>query len=103
MNLMKADNNHRRLAAWILAATIILSLILSFSFEIKEANHDCQGESCPICAMIQQFEDNFRSAGPAVPDTSDAIAVCSIALTLCTITVFVVSDTLISRKVRLND
>ncbi len=42
-----------RLAASIMAAVIVAAFVLSLFFVIHEADHDCTGEDCPICARIE--------------------------------------------------
>ena len=42
----------KRIAALLLAVTVLLVMLYSALFIAAEADHDCAGENCPICAQI---------------------------------------------------
>ncbi|MDR3048604.1 MAG: hypothetical protein LBV16_02010 [Elusimicrobiota bacterium] len=43
----------KNLMSLFLAGFFIVSIVLSASYIIVEANHDCNGRECPICFQIQ--------------------------------------------------
>lgn len=65
MNTNRRNKNLRILAA-VLCVCIAAFLLLSFAYEIKEANHDCTGNDCPICAHIQSIENSRQQLSLAV-------------------------------------
>ena len=86
-------------------AVCILFLFVTFAsifYIVKEQNHHCTGEDCPICANIHQAEQTLRNVGNG---TIAAINPMPIFFVLLIIGQFLlVSDTsLVSQKVRLND
>ena len=47
-------------------AVCILFLFVTFAslfYIVKEENHHCTGEDCPICANIHQAEQTLRNVG----------------------------------------
>ncbi len=51
----------RKITALILAAVILLAVAASLFIIIHEADHDCSGEDCPVCALIEACTDTIRS------------------------------------------
>ncbi len=53
----------KRRRVMALTLCLILALVLTFSsaFAIHEADHDCRGEGCEICAQIAAAFDLVRS------------------------------------------
>ena len=75
-------------------AVCILFLFVTFAslfYIVKEENHHCTGEDCPICANIHQAEQTVNP-------------VCILFALLIVGQFLLVSDTsLVSQKVRLNN
>lgn len=44
----------KKVLAFAICAVLILSLVFSISFISHEAEHDCVGEECVICAVISR-------------------------------------------------
>ena len=85
----------------------ILFLFVTFAsifYIVKEENHHCMGEDCPICDNIHQAEQTLRNVG----NGSFTIAAINPMLIMFALLItgqfLLVSDTsLVSQKVRLND
>ncbi|MDR1177944.1 MAG: hypothetical protein LBK64_03875 [Spirochaetaceae bacterium] len=41
--------------------------VFSEGFNAVQADHDCRGEGCPVCLLIQRGEDFFRQYKYAAP------------------------------------
>ena len=54
----------------LLAVTILFVVLCSAAFIAEEANHDCVGENCPICAQISVCQNMLKTF---------ALAVCAVA------------------------
>ena len=63
-----------RTAAVILAVIIAFSIVISLSFITLEADHDCIGEDCPVCAAIAVCENILRTAASAFAVAVSALA-----------------------------
>lgn len=93
-----------RIAAGILALTVVLFVLSSALCIAVEAGHDCAGEDCQICACIEQCEQVLRHIGDGLvvlaavllPAMASAAAVVIAAR-------FVPCATPVSQKVRMND
>ena len=57
---------NKRLAAGIIAFLMLFIMLFSASFIAIEADHDCTGEECPICACIAQCENTLHQIGDGV-------------------------------------
>ena len=94
-----------RFAACVMVLALVLLVLISASCLIAEADHDCTGEDCPVCACLLRFENVLRRLG-AGADARTAILQLSVRfavlLLLLTSGVFKPS-TPVLRKVRLND
>lgn len=94
----------KRLKAIILAALFASFMLFFNAFAIVEANHDCEGERCEICRVLEVVENTKKglsfSALGAV-----AIAAAVFAAVLCIFYGFkqLFSSTLITLKVKLSD
>ncbi len=80
--------NMRRLSAWIMTALFLFAAITSLFVIAVEADHDCVGEECVICAIVSACRHTVRSLSLAL-----SVAAC-IALT----DGFVLLSGLLSRK-----
>lgn len=88
-------------------AVCILFLFVTFAslfYIVKEENHHCTGEDCPICANIHQAEQTLRNLG------NGTITIATVnpmpilfALLIVGQFLFVFDTSLVSQKVRLND
>jgi len=50
----------RKKARSALYAFLLLFTLFSLFFVIAEAGHDCTHENCPICLIIQSFQQNMQ-------------------------------------------
>ena len=55
-----------RIAALLLAVTILVIMLYSAVFVAAEADHDCVGEGCPICYQIDACQNTLKSLSLAV-------------------------------------
>ncbi len=89
--------------AWILCMLIISAILFSMVLEFE---HDCTGQDCAICTTIHNIQQTLQKLG-------DCLSRIHLALLLCPALFFLLSEgfllafascnTLISKKVRLND
>ena len=59
----------KRKAALILTISFVFVMLIAHVFVIAEADHDCSGEDCPVCAVIAVISDTLRELsmiGPAI-------------------------------------
>lgn len=78
----KRCNKASKILAAVLCVCIAAFLVLSFAYEIKEANHDCIGHDCPICAHIQSIENSRRQLSLAVVAFGASLALLMHAITI---------------------
>ena len=88
-------------------AVCILFIFVTFAslfYIVKEENHNCTGEDCPICANIHQAEQTLKNIATAM----SAITIVNLMPVLFILLVMgwflpVFHTSLVSQKVRLND
>ena len=92
----------KRLAAVILAALVLFALMTSLFVIIHEADHDCIGENCPVCAVISICQSTLKTLG-SVSLAVAAVFAC-LRFTASAVAVFRITPiikTPVSLKVRL--
>ena len=93
-----------KVTSCLLAMLMIIVMLFSAFYISAELHHDCIGEDCPICACVQQCENVIHKIGGGLFFIISAIipVVC-----VCLGAALFVSDiqkqTLISRKIRMNN
>ena len=95
---------HKRIMAGILGMLMLFIMLFSAFYIADEADHDCTGESCPICACIQQCENTLHQIGNGIA-FQIAIIIPIVLMSVCELFLDCVfpHETLISKKVRLNN
>ena len=53
-------NGHNRVSAALLACALVCVLLFSVFFIALEAEHDCAGEDCAVCAVLTLCENLLR-------------------------------------------
>ncbi len=93
-----------RIAAGILALALLAVVLFSAFYLAAEAEHDCAGEDCPICACIRQCESILRGLGDGTALRSAAVAPVILVLIAAAFSAAaVLRNTPVSGKVRLNN
>ncbi len=94
----------KRFAAGAMGLLMLLVVLFSAFCIAAEADHDCTGEDCLICACIRQCENTLREFCAGTAACLSAVAPVNPVLLAAAFAIAAVSqDTLISRKVRLNN
>ena len=93
-----------RTAAGAMALLLLVLVLFSALYPAAEADHDCCGEHCPVCACIRQCGDLLRGfgLGKASLTFSAAAAVLVFSAAFPAVTA-VLRETPVSVKVRLNN
>lgn len=88
----------------IIAVMVFFSVILSCLFISEEIIHDCSGEDCPICAILELCDNTLRRTSGATY-LYMAMLLPSVFCVLLIFTGFNerTGNTLVSYKVRMNN
>ena len=73
---------NRRLAAILFAALVLLAVAASLCVMACEADHDCIGETCPVCAVIALCRNTLKALGIVLLYAAAAIACVRLAAAL---------------------
>ncbi len=94
----------RRTAAGVMGIMMLVIVLLSALCIAAEADHDCTGEDCLICACIGQCENILRGIGDGTAAQLSAVIPVLLILFFAALLVAEFSqETLIAKKVRLNN
>lgn len=94
----------RKALAGVIGMMMLVIILFSAFYIAVEAEHDCTGDDCPICACIQLCINTLRgfSSGITVA-ISAAVPVLPILFTALIFRSVLFQETPISRKVRMNN
>lgn len=89
----------------ILSAVLLIITLVSSAYIVREAEHDCLGDRCPVCTTLHQAEHILTQSGTATAGSAPVQASCIFfALALVVFAAQTeLCDTLISQKIRLNN
>ena len=92
-----------KIAAAITALSLSLVIILAGIFFVLEADHECEGENCPVCECIENCRATLKQIGTAVA-VNIAISFSAVLFTDLNIRFLrvICKETPVSIKVRLN-
>jgi len=93
-----------RTFAAITAIAMLLVILLAGIFIILEADHDCEGEDCPVCECMEQCQATLHQLG-SVTVTGKAVLFPILLLIVLSVHIAAVlpKQTPVSIKVRLNN
>ena len=94
----------KRVLAALLAVAVLFVMLYSALFIAVHADHDCDGEDCPICYQINVCQNTLKNLSFAV---SVAVLAAAFTYTLCrsisACADVIPSYTLVSLKVKLTE
>lgn len=95
----------KRVIAILLCIIIVAAPILSYVYIIKETNHECIDESCPLCLQINYMVQIIQQYHSFTSKVSFVMALlCISTIVLCSYRKFrQTTKTLINLKVELLD
>ena len=83
---------------------LLVIVLLSVLFLAAEADHDCAGADCPICAYMQACANTLRrSVGAALARPAAAVPVIFFLLAAVLSAAVLTRETPVSRGIRLNN
>ncbi|MBR5974354.1 MAG: hypothetical protein IK020_04135 [Clostridiales bacterium] len=93
-----------RVAAGIMGFLILGIMLFSTIYIAVESNHECEGEECPICFIIEQCENTLQQFRTGMTFRMPVIlaVVAAILTFVCGIRVSA-KETPVSQKVRMNN
>ncbi len=102
--LCGSASKYKGIAAGILGILMFVIMLLSAHYIAAEADHECTGEDCPICACVQLCENTLHQLGDGIA----LMAAVVLPIVLLYICAFLYApdhpqETPVSRKVRLNN
>ncbi len=103
---MRGSNagNVKRITAGIMGMMMLVIVLFSAFCIAAEADHECCGEDCPVCACVRQFVNTLRRIGTGVAVRSAPFVSAVLFLTVSFFAVTTaVRNTPVSQNVRLNN
>ena len=106
MSESNAKNRIRQISAGIMIIMVALVMTLSAFFIAAETGHRCHctDDDCPVCACLQQCERTLNQISTGLSVLAAAIIPASFFLfAVLFLQALVLRETLVSRKIRIND
>ena len=92
----------RRITAMVFAAIVLLSMIFSLFIIVSEADHDCTGDSCPVCDVIVSCQDTLKALGASFGTSAIAYALLFFIAPFSSLSLILLfTETPVSLKVKL--
>lgn len=93
-----------RLGSLLLAGALLACVWISTVVVLVERGHECTGEECPVCQLVQAARSTLAFTD-CLPATSGAMKLRAVpaARPFLRVLVEVAPDTLVHRKIRLNN
>ena len=99
-----SSHNRRQSAAVALCGMILAVLLISMSYIVVESHHDCIGEGCPVCEMLELCQHTIQKIGAVVFISVVFIFASALESYKVIIYFFVFENsTLVRQKVRMNN
>ena len=93
-----------RLSSCLLAAALLLCVFAATAVVLLETGHECSGEDCPVCHLVQLAGDSLTlvepPASPTVASPVPAALTCPSRHLSCAAAY---PNTLVQLKIRLNN
>ncbi len=104
LNRIHKSADSWKITAIFLILVILLFLFISTYFIAYEADHECTGEDCPVCALIQMSENSLRQLGSGAPSAAavSSLFILILVMQICT-SDSITLPTPVSEKIRLNN
>ncbi len=94
----------RRIAASLMGFLLLFVLLFSSFYIAAESQHECDGEDCHICSVLEQCENTLQQIGTAGNvRTAVSVAVLLLVFAACLVVFSVPRKTLVTDKVRMNN
>lgn len=94
----------KKLLAALIAFVLVLTAFFSAYYISAELDHDCSGDGCPVCAVIQLCENFLRQAGSGnVQPGFEIFRAFDILFAAAFLSLFLVKKTPVKEKIRLNN
>lgn len=98
------NSKKQRAISFIVCFLFLFITFASLFYIVKEVNHNCTGEDCPICANIHQAEQNLKNLGSGLTEVFAIKWIPVFIVELAGIQfVLFFCKSLVSQKVRLNN
>ncbi len=93
-----------KITAGVIGLMMLVIVLFSAFYIVAEAEHDCCGDDCQICACIKLCENTLHAVGDVTAALLSFIVPVIFGLFIANILATAVpKETLVSRKVRLNN
>ena len=94
----------RRVTAGIMGFLLLGILLFSTIYIAVESHHECEGESCPICFIIEQCENTLQQIRSAIKvHLPILLATVAVLFTFGFNTLVICKETPVSRKIQMNN
>ena len=95
-------NPSKKTVALLLCVFFALAVLVSSALIIHEAGHDCAGEDCPVCSLLENCKETARKAGGVCAVTALILGILTLSVRRLSEQCEMTSFTPVGAKVRSN-
>ncbi len=63
---MQQQKNINRITAWVVCFATILVMLFSMIFLVEHIDHNCTGNKCSTCMLMEQCQNNLKAISTVV-------------------------------------
>jgi len=94
----------KKITAWIALAAVLFVMLFSITFISQHADHECTGDECPVCAVMEMCGAIIKNLEVTVAVVAAAVfLVFSIRNSVQLVAIAGGSCSLVSQKIRMNN
>lgn len=94
----------RKITSLTMIIIVFFVVVLSTFYIAHEYHHDCDGDECPICILIEQCENTLKQIKDGISSGFRFIMPLFFVMTqLLYCVTYIISETLVSNKIRMNN
>lgn len=101
---MMQNKKLNQITAWVAILATVIVMLISSIYLIEHANHQCSGNECPICSVMNQCSNNLKLVGAAIIIAAASLLHFTFLLKKSSPdTMIACSNSLVFQKVRMNN
>jgi len=97
------NKSQKRKVSLLFIIMLLASLCLSVIFVHHHVDHNCEGDECPVCAVIQMAKANMQNLNLGSHIVFQIQHFSLISFYFLLVSAFIVSATPVSEKIKLNN
>ena len=100
---MMQNKKAKRITAWVVMVATVLVILFSTYYLVEHSYHNCTGNECPICMVMEQCSNNLKTMSTDFVFACTSLFILTSLLKEVHYELNIFNNSLISQKVRMNN